>query len=172
MFQNWAPFLPWRNGHFWKEIGQKLAKNCSKLGSFFALKKWPFLEINWPIIDPKLFKIGLLFLPRKNGRFFFSKLAKNWPGKFQDSQAERFNLRPCSARSQHGQNWLKQQQKMGLNFAANESTWNSIQFKRMKFKIAKISKKNKGRSLVRLGIFWLVLNFLTLSPAQFWLAAL
>jgi len=59
-----------KHGHFWKEIGQKLAQNCSKLGSFFALKKWPFLERNWPKIDPKLFKIGLHVFGLKNGHFW------------------------------------------------------------------------------------------------------
>jgi len=65
-----------RNVHFWKEIGQKLAQNVSKLGSFFALKKWPFLERNWPKIGQKLFKIGLLFCLEEMA-IFGNKLANN-----------------------------------------------------------------------------------------------
>ena len=64
---------------FLLKLAKNWPKNAQNWPPFFWPTKWPFLEINWPIIDPKLFKIGLLFLPRKNGRFFFSKLAKNWP---------------------------------------------------------------------------------------------
>ena len=100
MFQNWAPFLPWRNGHFWKEIGQKLFKIGLhvlglKNGHFWKeigqklAKNWPkivqnwapflpwrnghFSGINWPKIDPENFKIRR----RSDSTFGLAQLAHN-----------------------------------------------------------------------------------------------
>jgi len=53
-----------------------LAKDAGRGRKIFALKKWPFLERNWPKIGPKLFKIGLLFCLEEMA-IFGKKLAKN-----------------------------------------------------------------------------------------------